>query len=108
MFRSGSAFSSLLTTGNISLRGGRSELNAVLVKTVFKLTPQLRRSGGEHLTYLAIRSATLRMKGAAVTTTGSMVSHETLQDVNQWGTNMPPLTNGMLAIPAAIPLVSPD
>ena len=60
-----------------------------------------------HQVYLAIRSATLRINGAAVTTTGSMVTHEIPQDVSQCGTNMPPLMNEMLAIAAAIALVSP-
>ena len=48
------------------------------------------------------------MNGAADTTTGNIVSHEMLHDLNQCCTNMPLSTNGMLAIAAATAQVSPD
>ena len=47
------------------------------------------------------------MYGAAVTTTGSIVSHEILHDLSQCARNMSLVRNDMLEIAAAIALVSP-
>ena len=45
--------------------------------------------------------------GAASTTTGSIAAHEMIQDNSQWIRNWPIVTNGKLAIPAAIRHVNP-
>ena len=45
--------------------------------------------------------------GAASTTTGSIAAHEMTQDNSQWIRNWPIVTNGKLAIPAAIRHVNP-
>ena len=48
-----------------------------------------------------------RITGAASTTTGNIVTHETTQDISQWARNWLTVTNGKLAIPAAIKHVKP-
>ena len=48
-----------------------------------------------------------RIMGAASTTTGSIVTHETTQDTSQWVRNWVIVTNGKLAIPAAMRHVNP-
>ena len=45
--------------------------------------------------------------GAASTTTGSIAAHEMIQDNSQWPRNWVIVTNGKLAIPAAIRHVNP-
>ena len=45
--------------------------------------------------------------GAASTTTGSIAAHEMIQDNSQWMRNCLIVTNGKLAIPAAIRHVNP-
>jgi hypothetical protein len=45
--------------------------------------------------------------GAASTTTGSIAAYETIQDNSQWLRNCLIVTNGKLAIPAAIRHVNP-
>ena len=47
------------------------------------------------------------MTGAASTTTGNIVTHEMTQDNSQWVRNWLIVTNGKLAIPAAIRHVNP-
>jgi hypothetical protein len=48
-----------------------------------------------------------RIIGAASTTIGNIVTHETTHDNSQWVTNWLIVTNGKLAIPAAIRHVKP-
>ena len=48
-----------------------------------------------------------RIIGAASTTTGSIVTHEMTQDNSQWVRNWVIVTNGKLAISAAIRQVNP-
>ena len=45
--------------------------------------------------------------GAASTTTGSIAAHEMTQENSQWVKNWRIVTNGKLAIPAAIRHVNP-
>ena len=56
---------------------------------------------------LVRRKETDRIMGAATTTTGSIAAHEMIQDNSQWIRNWPIVTNGKLAIPAAITHVNP-
>jgi hypothetical protein len=51
---------------------------------------------------------TLRMTGAASRTTGVMIAHEIIHDINQWLRKFDPLKNGALEIAAATAQVSPD
>jgi len=48
-----------------------------------------------------------RIRGAASTTTGNIVTQEMAHDNSQWTRNWPIVTNGKLAIPAAIRDVNP-
>jgi hypothetical protein len=48
-----------------------------------------------------------RITGAASTTTGNIVTHETTQDNSQWVRNWLIVINGKLAIPAATRHVKP-
>src|SRR5262249_11620191 len=56
---------------------------------------------------LVRRRETDRIMGAASTTTGSIAAHDATQDNSQWVRNWLIVTNGKLAIPAAIRHVNP-
>jgi hypothetical protein len=53
------------------------------------------------------KTANSRMAGAANSTAGSISTQDTTQDNSQLRRNRPPAAAGMLAIAAAIQLVSP-